>query len=702
MGQERPQSILTRASRSSDRADDSLQESSVQTTEYATSILAGPAMPGLAVAAGAGPLLRELSGAADPLGGGPIPDTVLSALRRRKGGGQPLTPGMATEIGQQLGPAASAARIHTDGEADHLARSVQSVAFSYGSDVYFTQGSYAPHSPAGQRLLAHELSHVRQSATGGSAGGPIVGSANDPAEHEADRSADQVLGALRRQAARRATPVCEHAGQAQGGDLDAARSQAVVSTLARTASDVVRRVYTELERPGLLQLPQLENSQERVAALEAHNWSSADTLLLAQQQPAPTYPELNAIMARLTAAQLADIQPSCASLAEVVALAATAWPAADLARHAAFDPRPTAAELQAVIAFFSPEQVDAVMEVSSNWADIVQLAGTGWTADDLERVAGNGSPTVDQFKMIVSRFTAEQFDALTEPEAFSWENLAELAEAAEPAVQSPALTLKDALVACNSLIAEDVRALSEIGLAVAPRRYQALVVGTDSLADTDYHQVMDYLKDARWFSICFDTAQRLFEDLGNVRANSSGGARDAKYPQAVQRSRAHLLETHMNSASAAGTPTIFNIHVGGHGFSLTVIGAKVHQMEAFASQADGDADVLANFEDLSASLVTSIRSNNTYGIAEVTAAIVDMASTSRKKRTAAAAVMGWNPGPCGFLDDDGNITDPMAIWWESASLHSNAQIVTNIALRIQRQREQIRKTFGITDDAEDD
>lgn len=151
---------------------------------------------------------------------------------------------------------------------------------------------------------------------------------------------------------------------------------------------------------------------------------------------------------------------------------------------------------------------------------------------------------------------------------------------------------------------------------------------------------MDYLKDARWFSICFDTAQRLFEDLGNVRANSSDGARDAKYAQAVQRSRAHLLETHLNGASAGGTPMIFNIHVGGHGFSLTVIGTKVYQMEAFASQADGDADVLKNFEDLSASLVTSIRSNNTYSIAEVTAAIVDMTSTSRKKRTAAAQVMG--------------------------------------------------------------
>ncbi|HEX8081855.1 MAG TPA: DUF4157 domain-containing protein [Jatrophihabitans sp.] len=661
--------------------------------------VAGLGVAGLAVAGGAGPLLRELSGAADPLGGNPIPDGVLSALRRRKGGGRPLTPGMATEIGQQLGPAASAARIHTDGEADHIARSVQSVAFSYGSDVYFTQGAYSPDSQSGQRLLAHELSHVRQSATGSSGGGPIVGAANDPAEHEADRSADQVLGALRRQAVGRGTPACDHASHPEhSGHL--AVSVLARTTLASSTGELVRRAYTEQERPGILQLAQLENSQERLIALEAHNWSSADTIALASRKPAPTYAELNSIMAKLTAAQLAQIQPSCASLAEVLALVATAWPAADLARHAAFDPRPTAPELQAVIAFFTPEQVDYVMNVSSSWADIVGYAGSGWSAEDLAGTASiQPAASVSQFRTIVSRFSCAQLDKLMEPSAFTWDKLTELAEAAEPDPQSPALTLKDVLVACNSLIKEDVAALDELGLKVSARRYQALVIGTDSLTEIDYSQVMDYLKDARWFSICFDTAQRLFDDLGDVAANSSDGARDAKYAQADQRKRAHLLETHLLAASAGGTPMIFNIHMGGHGFSLTVIGTKVYQLEAFASHADDDADVLKNFEDLSASLVTSIRSNNTYGIAEVTAAIVDMTSTSRKKRTAAAQVMGWNPGPCGFIDlKTDTITDPMAIWWESASLHSNAQIVTNIALRIQRQRAEIRKKFGIKDD----
>jgi Domain of unknown function (DUF4157) len=647
-------------------------------------------MAGLALGNGTGLLLRETAPGADPLGGGPIPAGVLAALRRRQGGGQPLAAGVASEIGQHLGSAASAARIHTDGEADFLARSVQSVAFSYGSDVYFTRGSYAPNSESGQRLLAHELSHVRQSATGSSGGGPVVGRADDAAEHEADRSAAQVLGALRRQASRLGTAGCAHTGSS--GHLLTGGQHAA-------GPEPLRRVYSEQDRPTVLELPQLENSQERLLALEAHNWSKDDTLALAKQDPAPTYPELNTIMARLTAAQLADIQPICASLADVLALAATAWPAADLARHAAFDLRPTVAELQAVIAFFSPEQVDDVMGVSTGWADIVDLAGSGWTAGDLASTASiQPRAEVRQFQLIVSRFTAEQLDALMEPAAFTWEKLADLADAAEPVVQSPAITLREAIATCNSLVAEDVAALGEIGLVVSPRRYQALVIGTDSLADVDYTHVIDYLKDARWFSICFDTAQRLFEDLGNVPANSSGGARDAKYAQAVQRTRAKLLATHLEAASAGGTPVIFNIHVGGHGFSLTVIDGHVYQLEAFASKADGDEEVLANFRDLSASLVTSIRANHTYAIGEVTAAIVDMTSTSRGKRTVAAGVMGWNPGPCGFLDDDGNISDPMAIWWESASLHDNAQIVTNIALRIQRQRDEIRKKFGITDD----
>lgn len=97
----------------------------------------------------------------------------------------------------------SGVRVHTDTEADALARSVSSRAFTHGQDIYFTSGTYAPTTSAGQHLLAHELTHVvqnQQSRGGGSSGPPLIGAANDHTEVEADRTASRVVSALRRQA----------------------------------------------------------------------------------------------------------------------------------------------------------------------------------------------------------------------------------------------------------------------------------------------------------------------------------------------------------------------------------------------------------------------------------------------------------------------------------------------------------------------
>jgi hypothetical protein len=95
-------------------------------------------------------------------------------------------------------------RVHADGEADQVARSVQATAFTHGSDIYFSQGAYAPASASGQHLLAHELTHVVQQQSGASAGsgaGPTIGRANDPAEEHAEHTADRVVSAMRRQTA---------------------------------------------------------------------------------------------------------------------------------------------------------------------------------------------------------------------------------------------------------------------------------------------------------------------------------------------------------------------------------------------------------------------------------------------------------------------------------------------------------------------
>lgn len=180
-------------------------------------------------------VLRESAGTADPLGGSAIPTEVVSALRRRQGGGSALPSQLADAGEQALGLDLSGVRVHTDPEAASIARSVQAVAFTHGSDIYFSQGTYRPSDPGGQRLIAHELGHVGQ--PGG--GGGVIGRADDPAETAADRSADTVLSALRRTAA----PVATGAGAHEGSTvLPALRRQADRGRPAAPAGTTIRRM----------------------------------------------------------------------------------------------------------------------------------------------------------------------------------------------------------------------------------------------------------------------------------------------------------------------------------------------------------------------------------------------------------------------------------------------------------------------------
>jgi hypothetical protein len=153
-----------------------------------------PGLTGLSLPRPA-PSVRRSATGADPLGGATIPAEVLTALRRRQGGGQPLPETVAAPAGETLGHDLSGVRVHTDAEADGIARSVQSVAFSFGTDIYFTAGSYRPQESGGQQLLGHELAHVAQAETGS---GGVIGRADDPAEAAADRAATGVVAALRR------------------------------------------------------------------------------------------------------------------------------------------------------------------------------------------------------------------------------------------------------------------------------------------------------------------------------------------------------------------------------------------------------------------------------------------------------------------------------------------------------------------------
>ncbi|MDA2959689.1 MAG: DUF4157 domain-containing protein [Actinomycetota bacterium] len=76
--------------------------------------------------------------------------------------GTSLPGGLQERLGTFLGADLSTVRLHTDGEAADLSRSVGAEAFTVGRDIYFGEGKYDPVSKAGQHLIAHEVTHTVQ------------------------------------------------------------------------------------------------------------------------------------------------------------------------------------------------------------------------------------------------------------------------------------------------------------------------------------------------------------------------------------------------------------------------------------------------------------------------------------------------------------------------------------------------------------
>lgn len=126
-------------------------------------------------------------------GAGILPDgtahpDVAAAIARRRGYGEPLEEGVRDELAGKLGDSFHDVRIHKDGEADAIARSVSANAFTTGTDVYFADGQFNPDSPDGKKLIAHELAHVVQQR-GAPTSGPLrVSQPGEPLELDAEHA----------------------------------------------------------------------------------------------------------------------------------------------------------------------------------------------------------------------------------------------------------------------------------------------------------------------------------------------------------------------------------------------------------------------------------------------------------------------------------------------------------------------------------
>ena len=82
--------------------------------------------------------------------------------------GRPLEPALRQDMEQRFGYDFSAVRVHTDAAAEQSAQDINAHAYTLGHDIVFGAGQFAPGTHEGQRLIAHELTHVvQQSLTAG-------------------------------------------------------------------------------------------------------------------------------------------------------------------------------------------------------------------------------------------------------------------------------------------------------------------------------------------------------------------------------------------------------------------------------------------------------------------------------------------------------------------------------------------------------
>jgi Domain of unknown function (DUF4157) len=117
-------------------------------------------------------------------------------------GGRPLEPAVLARMESSFGHDFSRVRVHSGDEASAMAQRTQALAYTVGQDIVFAAGQYAPRTPAGKRILAHELAHVVQQSPGladwsAAAEDITLSDRADRFECEADMAAERVISGRR-------------------------------------------------------------------------------------------------------------------------------------------------------------------------------------------------------------------------------------------------------------------------------------------------------------------------------------------------------------------------------------------------------------------------------------------------------------------------------------------------------------------------
>jgi hypothetical protein len=112
---------------------------------------------------------------------------------QRAGSGRPLDATTRSFMESRFGADFGGVRVHADDHAAETAHQLAAHAYTVGSDVFFGRGQYRPATAPGRHLLAHELTHVLQQASGRTGSSGPISEPGDTGEREAERIARQVV-----------------------------------------------------------------------------------------------------------------------------------------------------------------------------------------------------------------------------------------------------------------------------------------------------------------------------------------------------------------------------------------------------------------------------------------------------------------------------------------------------------------------------
>jgi hypothetical protein len=171
-------------------------------------------------------------------------------------GGRKLDEATRRLMESHFGESFSEVRIHTGERAADAAGTLHARAFTVGEDIVFGEGQFAPETPEGRRLLAHELTHVVQQRQ---LAGPIAGETET--ERDAHDAAGEVASGGAPEVRQRAAPGKVQKNGEDGHILPAGTNEHI------GAPDVV-----SVQGNLMVQLASNDGGQPDVASVSAWEW----------------------------------------------------------------------------------------------------------------------------------------------------------------------------------------------------------------------------------------------------------------------------------------------------------------------------------------------------------------------------------------------------------------------------------------------